>query len=975
MNKKKAIPIYATGGIVGDDGKKPKATTKSQYTPTVKKSLIGDSYYTDATFEKGLKTHLKDAIGNRGQYTSGYNNAALTRGQDKKGKYTAAYDPNFFDNNKLKSMFGSKDELYTRVYDKDIKVDKSYYPITKKAGTKFDKISEAVDVASSKKDKIKLSGNNLNLTQGRHRGGKMDKAIVDEVLKASKKKGTNPNDLLAIMSRESTLGATSSKNNDDMAVLVSGWNVNEDSYPYDFNRFLADKKTPGVVREKIIGLNSYYIRDSAAVEKTLKANPQYLQEYDKKLNSRKPLQNSFEGSIDFLKKKGIKGYNAGDPDYPNKVAKDRKLVEAEPELQKYIKQNINKYAMGGQIQMGSRQKRIAPLVVGAISGAISLISGISGASKAKKAKEDARLASLKQEQDALRASMSQQAQADAQALANFDEAGQEGVQYYKKGGEIAPKTAQNQVAGQMGLANPYNAQGGGLKPNLPISNGGYQTKGGNLIPIGDGVELAVGNRHNEDTIDGVSGIQLSQEGEPVAEIENKEVLADGHTVYSDRLKFKGNKSYADAMVALTKKRNKLESKQTATNNTAEKNTLDRQLAGLNMAEETLFKIQEVHKEMEGKHVLNNIFAYGGKSPGRPLPVPKWMQTFANTMKTGKYKGYATNALNDYRDPNNPDVVISENGMPKYPYDETIKPFKPKMLATPIDQSAGMSNGSGELMKGITGAATSVVGSIGTDSNKTNVAPTTITTPASVTAGTTTSTTSVQNKTGTDWAKIAGMVGNFAPKIIDNIVNSAQTRNAPQLPNLLHSVATPLETRVNINPALSEARQRTATLRKSVLDNTSNSNNAKSNMVATSLATGKQINELLAGKENQEMSLRNANAQNQQAVANANIAQDNERSMMEFQRANDLNTMRSANWANLAGDITSTINEIKLDNQFNADTQANIMDDPMGSKALLFAQNKEFMNSKSNRDFIFKLAQTKKNPVLVKYLQDNYNYTN
>lgn len=633
----------------------------------------------------------------------------------------------------------------------------------------------------------------------------------------------------------------------------------------------------------------------------------------------------------------------------------------------------NYMAMGGVI--GSRQRYIAPAVIGAISGAISLISGISGASKAKKAKEEARLATLKQEQDALRASMSQQAQADAQALANFDEAGQEGVQYYKKGGEIAPKTAQNQVAGQMGLANPYSVQGGGLKPNLPVSNGGYQTKGGNLIPIGDGVELAVGNRHNETSVDGVSGIQLSQDGEPVAEIENKEVLADGHTVYSDRLKFKGNKSYADAMVALTKKRNKLEDKQNATNSTAEKNTLDRQLAGLNMAEETLFKIQEVHKEMEGKHVLNNIFAYGGTSPGRPLPVPKWMQTFANTMKTGKYKGYATNALNDYRDPNNPDVIISENGMPKYPYDETIKPFKPKMLATPVDQSAGMSNGSGELMRGITGAATSVIGSIGTDSNKTNVAPTTITTPASVTANNTPSTTSVQNKTGTDWAKIAGMVGSFAPKIIDNIVNSAQTRNAPQLPNLLHSVATPLETRVNINPALSEARQRTATLRKSVLDNTSNSNNAKSNMVATSLATGKQINELLAGKENQEIALRNANAQNRQAVTNANIAQDNERSMMEFQRANDLNTMRSANWANLAGDITSTINEFKLENQFNADTQANIMDDPMGSKAILFAQNKEFMNNKANRDFIFKLAQTKKNPVLVQYLKDNYNYTN
>lgn len=633
---------------------------------------------------------------------------------------------------------------------------------------------------------------------------------------------------------------------------------------------------------------------------------------------------------------------------------------------------IQYMANGGILdsRVGSRKRHIAPLVIGAISGALSLIGGISASAKAKQAKADAKAASIKQEQDTLNASRFQQAQADNELLANYDVEGQEGVQYYKKGGKINPKLAKNQAIDQMSLAKSYSAQGGGLKPNLPVSNGGYQTKGGNLIPIGDGVELAVGNRHNDTKIDGVSGIQLSEDGKPVAEIEHKEVVADGNVVYSDRLKYDNKKSYADMMIGLTKKRNKLESQQADAPNKAKRNSLDRQLAGLNMAEETLFKTQELHKEMEGKQVLNNIFAVGGRvSPGRPLPVPKWMQTFYTNQKGGKYNGYGVNGLGDFRDPNNPDVIIDQNNMPKYPYDTNT--YKPKMIAAPLDRSAGMSDGSGELISGITNAATTVVGSLGTDANKNTVGDTTVTTPTSVANP---SVKNPQNKTGIDWTKVAGIAGSLGPKLIDNLVNRAQTRNAPELPTMLNSVATPLETRVNINPALADARRRTATLRKSVLDNSSNSNNAKSNMVATSLASGRQIDELLVGKENQEMALRNANSQNRQAVANSNIAQINERSMMEFSRQNDLNTQRSANAANLVGDITSTINEFKVGQQFDADMQANLMDDPLGSKSILFAQNPEFMNSKTNRDFMFRLARTKKNPLLVKYLQDNYNYT-
>ena len=142
------------------------------------------------------------------------------------------------------------------------------------------------------------------------------------------------------------------------------------------------------------------------------------------------------------------------------------------------------------------------------------------------------------------------------------------------------------------------------------------------------------------------------------------------------------------------------------------------------------------------------------------------------------------------------------------------------------------------------------------------------------------------------------------------------------------------------------------------------------MIATSLMTGRQTDELLVNKENQEMALRNANSQNRQAVANSNIAQANERSMMEFSRQNDLNTRRSANAANLVGDITSTINEYKVGQQFDADVKANLMDDPEGSKAILYAQDNQVMSNPTLRNTILQRAKILNSSALNKILKDN-----
>ena len=63
----------------------------------------------------------------------------------------------------------------------------------------------------------------------------------------------------------------------------------------------------------------------------------------------------------------------------------------------------------------------------------------------------------------------------------------------------------------------------------------------------------------------------------------------------------------------------------------------------------------------------------------------------------------------------------------------------------------------------------------------------------------------------------------------------------------------------------------------------------------------------------------------------------------------------------------------LDKQFGANTMANLMDDTYGEKAVIFAQNKEFMRDQKNKDFIYNVARQKKNPTLLRILKDQYDF--
>ena len=137
---------------------------------------------------------------------------------------------------------------------------------------------------------------------------------------------------------------------------------------------------------------------------------------------------------------------------------------------------------------------------------------------------------------------------------------------------------------------------------------------------------------------------------------------------------------------------------------------------------------------------------------------------------------------------------------------------------------------------------------------------------------------------------------------------------------------------------------------------SNSNNAKNNIISSNLATTKQVNDVLGAKETQELTLRNADAQNKQMVNMQNTATMNQHGMNEYQRANDIRSQMSANLANLQGDIKTVMQMKEADKNFNAYTLANLADDKLGEKAAIYVNNTEFMNKPENVETMVSIAK-------------------
>jgi len=198
------------------------------------------------------------------------------------------------------------------------------------------------------------SSNKIKLNTGRFTGAKVPTNIIDELAKTSRKQNVSLGQLLTLMGRESMFGSGTDRNEDragSKTSLMSGWNVAEDYQPYNNIRFLADNKVPGVKPTPTPHGYEYEITDERAMNNYLKKNPKLLDQYKAKLDSTKVLgdQDAFDLAAKFLKKKGIKGYNPGDPRYEEMFQKDYDTLKQDKALMSYLKKKGYKYEQGGQL--------------------------------------------------------------------------------------------------------------------------------------------------------------------------------------------------------------------------------------------------------------------------------------------------------------------------------------------------------------------------------------------------------------------------------------------------------------------------------------------------------------------------------------------------------------------------------------------------------------------------------------------------
>lgn len=179
------------------------------------------------------------------------------------------------------------------------------------------------------------------LSQGKFRGVKLTKELVDETVAAARKAKMNPLDLLAIMGQESTFSQSNVKDQfrfADQRSMTSGWNTSEGYEPYKLERFLADKQIPGIVQKNKYGKTYYEIEDLDKVKEALAKRPGLMQQYIKKVQSTPIAEENFlDMAAKFVQKKGIKGYNPGDPNYEKDVMNSKALLQRDPQLMKYLK--------------------------------------------------------------------------------------------------------------------------------------------------------------------------------------------------------------------------------------------------------------------------------------------------------------------------------------------------------------------------------------------------------------------------------------------------------------------------------------------------------------------------------------------------------------------------------------------------------------------------------------------------------------
>ena len=530
-----------------------------------------------------------------------------------------------------------------------------------------------------------------------------------------------------------------------------------------------------------------------------------------------------------------------------------------------IKPNTMKYS-----RVPSRKRNIAPALIGA---GISMMQGV-------QAQEDAKVGNLLQLQNYL----ASKGVADVQELDNYNTEGFNSVEYYAKGGK--------------------------LKPTLPssLTKGKIPTTGGTLVPIAEGAQEVVGNTHGEKTIDNSYGVTMHnpQTGQPEAEVEDKEILVgnegdQGGYVFSNRLKH-GNKTFAQLAKAIVTKRGKVEEKLEKSTDTKDRNGLERQLAGFNMAENVLVNKQEEVKTLEGEQIVNTMLAKGGFLPKYALgggdPRTNFMSdaytsgVLADTVPS--YKKTAFPGGDFYFDNNFPNGDFAYNG------EETVR--------TP--QEAVVPKMAGIVKAPIAGG---------------KILPQTAK-PSEIKADTVIG------------GKDNNVFDNLAPTLIGNAGNLVLNAMSPKVPTPLLFSPKLIEETVNINPQLAAIHQSRSGANANILRNTASSTDARANLSSSNLRHLESKLGLLGNKDNIETGLRNQNVATLNAANMAKVDATNKVKEQEFIREGDIQSRTSANLADLSKNIGEAQTRKEMQDYYDEVMLLNLLDDKTGDKARVMSRN-------------------------------------
>ena len=194
----------------------------------------------------------------------------------------------------------------------------------------------------------------IALTSGRFNGAKVSPQMIDDIVGSAKANGVDPWLMLSLVGRESTFGSGSDDNKtraNNRQNLVSGWDVAQEYQPYEFDRFLADNKVPGINVEKDNHGWYYNVTDQKSVDQYLQKHPELLDRYNKKIQATPDIANydSFGLAAKRIKNTGIQNYNPGDPRYSGMVTQDMQLLKKDPALVNYMKSKGYYKEEGGSI--------------------------------------------------------------------------------------------------------------------------------------------------------------------------------------------------------------------------------------------------------------------------------------------------------------------------------------------------------------------------------------------------------------------------------------------------------------------------------------------------------------------------------------------------------------------------------------------------------------------------------------------------